>query len=52
MENLLKLLIFAVGLVILSIGVTQSGQTAWIIYGFAAALFIVFWIGEYSAYWW
>ncbi len=52
LENLLKLLVFAVGLLIVAIGVTQTGIAAWIIYGLAALLFIVLWIGEYQAYWW
>lgn len=49
---LLKFIVFAIGLVIISIGVTQSGQTAWIIYGLAAILYIVFWVGTYGTYWW
>ena len=53
MENLLKLLVFAVGLVIISIGITQTGMVAWIIYGLAALLFLILWLGgDNGAMWW
>jgi hypothetical protein len=50
--NLLKLVVFALGLVIILIGVTQSGLAAWIAYGFAVLLFILLWIGGNGLYWW
>jgi hypothetical protein len=52
-ENLLKLLVFAVGLVIIAIGITQTGITAWITYGLAALLFLILWLGgDSGAMWW